>query len=124
MSFPEKKNVALRKFLESTTHESCDFWAGEALEARTWGSLNITLAQKWHSVIFQISVKKVSRIDKRIHSTYWMNLEILLHDFFKLQPPKLYKNVQEFGQQIFELFACEINFEKKSSVRLCYVSLG
>ena len=38
----------------------CYFWAGEALEARTQGCLNVTSAQKWHSVIFQISAEKVS----------------------------------------------------------------
>ena len=52
------KNVAFKKFLEQTTLKSCDFWAGEALEAQTRDCLNITLAQKWHSNIFQISAEK------------------------------------------------------------------
>ena len=52
------KNVALEKFLEQTILKPCDFWAGEALEAQMRGCLNITLAQKWHSYIFQISAEK------------------------------------------------------------------
>ena len=47
----------------------CYFWAGEALEARTRGCLNVTSAQKWHSVIFQISAEKVS----------WHHIIIFLH---------------------------------------------
>ena len=35
-----------------------NFWAEEALEGWTWGCLNITLAQKWNSGIFQISAEK------------------------------------------------------------------
>ena len=57
MSSPENKNVALEKFLERTTLKPLDFWAGEALEARRQDCLNITLAQKWHSYIFQISAE-------------------------------------------------------------------
>ena len=37
-----------------------------------------------------------------------MNLIILLHDFSKLQPPKLYKNVQELFCQVVKLFSAEI----------------
>ena len=54
----EKKNVALEKFLEQTTLKPCNFWAGEALEARRRDCLNITLAEKWHSNVFQISADK------------------------------------------------------------------
>ena len=52
------KNVALEKFFEQITLKPCDFWAGEALETPMRDCLNITLAQKWHSVIFQIYVEK------------------------------------------------------------------
>ena len=51
-------NVAIENFLEQITLKPCGFWAGEALEAQTWDFLNITLAQKWHSAIFQISDEK------------------------------------------------------------------
>ena len=37
-----------------------------------------------------------------------MNLQGLLHDFVKLQPPKLYKNVQELFRQAGKLFCAEI----------------
>ena len=56
--WPRHKNVAIGIFLEQTTLHTCGFWAGEALEAWTWDYLNITLAQKWHSDIFQISADK------------------------------------------------------------------
>ena len=55
------KNVALEKFSEETTLKPLDFWAGEALEAGRQDCLNITLAQKWHSNIFQISAEKSFR---------------------------------------------------------------
>ena len=37
-----------------------------------------------------------------------MNVEVLLHDFYKLQPPKLDKNVQESFWQAGKLFSAEI----------------
>ena len=52
------KNVALEKFLEEITLKPYNFWAGKALEARMRDCLNITLTQKWHSDIFQISAEK------------------------------------------------------------------
>ena len=67
------------------------------MEARMRGCLNITSAQKWHAVIFQISAEiSFPDLKKEISCTYWMNLEDLPHDFCKLQPPKLYKNVKNF----------------------------
>ena len=52
--------------LNGTENKKCSPWTsplkhfgtGEALEAQTWDCLNITLAQKWHSDIFQISTEK------------------------------------------------------------------
>ena len=43
---------------------------------------------------------------KEISCTYWMNVEVLPHDFCKLQPPKLYKNVQEPFCQAGKTFFC------------------
>ena len=37
-----------------------------------------------------------------------MNVEVLSHDFCKLQHPKLYKNVQELYCQAGKLFSAEI----------------
>ena len=93
--------------MEQITLKPYDFWAGEALEARTWGCLNITLAQKWNSVLFRISAEKSFPAWQSIFSTYWIKLEVLLHYFFKLQPPKLYKNVQELFCQARKLFSVE-----------------
>ena len=71
-----------------------------------------------------------------------MNLDVLPHDFSKLQPPNLYKNFQEYfwqagklfsaenlfkgyifgflgvsiGRYVFEQFARETNLKKKRSV--------
>jgi hypothetical protein len=36
-----------------------------------------------------------------------MKVEVLPHDFCKLQPPKLYKNVQEPFCQAWKLFSAE-----------------
>ena len=44
---------------------------------------------------------------KEISCTYWM-VEVLPHDFCKLQPSKLYKNVQEPFCQARNLFSAEI----------------
>ena len=57
-NWPRLKYVAIYIFLEQTTLQTCGFWAGEALEAWTWDYFNITVAQKWHSAIFQISAEK------------------------------------------------------------------
>ena len=83
----KKKNVDLEKFLNKTTLKPLDFWAGEA---RMRGCLNITSAQKWHAVIFQISAeKKFPGLKKEISCTYWMNLEVLPHDFLQITTPKV-----------------------------------
>ena len=68
------KNVAIEIFLEQATLKTCGFWAGEALEAWTWDYLNITLAQKWHSNIFQISAEKSFQAWKKKFSVLieWM----------------------------------------------------
>ena len=103
------KNVALEKLLEQTSLKPCNFWAGEALEARRRESLNITSTRKWHSDIFQISAEKnFPDLIKEISCTYWMNVEVLPHDFCKLQPLKLYKIVQEPFCQARKLFSAEI----------------
>ena len=39
--------------------------------------------------------KKFPGLKKEISCTYWMSVEVLSHDFCKLQHPKLYRNVQE-----------------------------
>ena len=52
--------------------------------------------------------KKFPGLIKGISCTYWMNVEVLPHDFCKLQPPKLYKNVQEPFCQAWKLFSGEI----------------
>ena len=40
--------------------------------------------------------------------TYCMNLDVLPHDFCKLQPPELYKKVKELFCQAEKLFYAEI----------------
>ena len=52
------KNAALESFSEQKPLKYGHFWQREAPEAQTWGCLNITLAQKWHPGIFQISAEK------------------------------------------------------------------
>ena len=54
----KQKKVALEKFLEQIALKLCHFWEAEALKAGTWDYLNIILAQKWYSNIFQISTEK------------------------------------------------------------------
>ena len=90
------KNVAFEKFLED--FEPCNLWAGEALEAQTRGCLKITSAQKWHSKIYEISAEKSFQA--------WQKKSA--YDICKLQPPKLYKNVQELYCQAGKLFSAEI----------------
>ena len=84
------KNVALEIFLEQTTLKPCNFWAGDALEGWRPDCLNITLIQKRHSDIFQISAeKKFPGLKKGISCTYWMNVEVLPHDFLQITTPKI-----------------------------------
>ena len=73
-NWPRIKNVAIYIFLEQTTLQTCGFWAVEALEAWIWDYLNITLAQKWHSDIFQISAEKSFQAWKKKFSVLieWM----------------------------------------------------
>jgi hypothetical protein len=52
--------------------------------------------------IFQISAKKVSWLDKSLHSLN--ESKVLLHDFCKLKLQKLSKNVQELFCQARKLF--------------------
>ena len=68
-----------------------------------WDCSNITSAQKWHSDIFQISAEKRNFL-------HFLNAcrEVLPDDFYKLQPPKLYENVQEPFCQAWKLFSTEI----------------
>ena len=75
ISDPESKNVALEKFLKRTTLKPLNFWAGEAIEARRRDCLNITLAQKWHSDIFQISAEKSFQTWQKGSYTFLNNFE-------------------------------------------------
>jgi hypothetical protein len=52
--------------------------------------------------------KNFADLIKEISCTHWMNLEVLPHGFCKLQPPKLYKNVQKPFCQAGKLFSAEI----------------
>ena len=99
-----------KSFWNKTILKPRYFWAGEALHAQTRGYINIALAQNWNSVIFQISAEKsfLAWQAKVFSCTYWMNLEVFLHDFCKLQPQKVYKNVQEFFVAPGSFFSAEI----------------
>ena len=55
-----------------------------------------------------IGRKKFPGLIQGVSCTYWMNLEVLPHDFWKLQPSKLFKNVQEPFCQVWKLFSAEI----------------
>ena len=52
--------------------------------------------------------KKFPGLKKEFFCTYWMNVEVLPHDFCKLQPPKLDKNVPDPFWQAGKLFSAEI----------------
>ena len=52
--------------------------------------------------------KKFPSLTKEIFCTFRMNVEVLPHHFCKLQPQKLYKNVQEPFCQAWKLFSAEI----------------
>ena len=60
----------------------------------------------WHFSNF--CRKKFPGLIKGISCPYWMNVEVLPHDFCKLQPLKLYKIVQEPFCQAWKLFSAEI----------------
>ena len=54
----KQKMLPWKSFWNKTTLKPRYFWAGGALDARMRGCLNITSAQKWYAVIFQISAEK------------------------------------------------------------------
>jgi hypothetical protein len=59
MSSPQNKKCRPWKVFEiKPPSNPTIFWAGEALDAQIQGCLNITLAQKWNFVIFQVSAEK------------------------------------------------------------------
>ena len=58
----------------------------------------------WHFSNF--CRKKFPGLIKGISCTYWINVEVLPHNFCKLQPLKLYKIVQEPFCQAWKLFFC------------------
>ena len=59
MSSPQNKKCGPWKiFGIKPPSNPATLWAGEALNAQIQGCLNITLAQKWYFVIFQISAEK------------------------------------------------------------------
>ena len=60
----------------------------------------------WHFSNF--CRKKFPGLIKGISCTYWMNIEVFPHNFCKLQPPKLYENVQELYYQARKLFSAEM----------------
>ena len=60
--------------------------------------------------------KRFPGLIKEISCTYWMNVEVLPHNFCKSQPPKLYKNVQELYCQAGKLFLQK--FKKWQNVML------
>ena len=64
--------------------------------------------------------KKFPSLAKKIACTLWTTLQVLPHDFYKLQPTKSSKVVQELFCQARKLFSAEIwkmTWKKKHSVR-------
>jgi hypothetical protein len=103
------ENVALEKFLVRTTLKFCHFWAGEALEAQRQDCLNITLAQKWHSDIFQISAEKSFQAWQKGSSTILYNFKGL--HFANIMWQDLYIHSISTGNpfyQAWKLFSAEI----------------
>ena len=71
LSDPEDKNVVLENFLEQITLKPCNFWAGEALEARRRDNPNITLAQNDIPKFFKFLQKKNSRLGKKAPANFF-----------------------------------------------------
>ena len=95
---PQKtKNVALEKFLE-WNHPQTSL----LLSRRGPRCPDARLSQHYISPkmiccnFSNFCRKKFPGLTKEISCTYWMNLEVLPHDFCKLQPPKLYQNFRNF----------------------------
>ena len=59
-----------------------------------WGWAYITLAQKWQNIIFQISKKSLPALQKHLLHSFNDSLAVLPHDFWKPQPQKSSKLVQ------------------------------
>ena len=69
----ENKKCSHWSFFGTNHPPTHGFWAGEALEAWNWDYLYITLAQKWHSFIFQISAEKSFPACQKGSSTFSSN---------------------------------------------------
>ena len=106
---PENKKCSHWKFFGTNHPQNLRF-----LSRRGPRSLDMRLSQHyigpkmtfWHFPNF--CRKKFPGLKKEIFCTYWMNVEVLPHDFCKLQPPKLDRNVQESFWQAGKLFSAEI----------------
>ena len=105
------KNVALEKFLEQTTLKPCNFWAGEALDAGRQDCLNITLAQKWHSDIFQISAEKSFQAWQKGSCTFLYNFggcdlqkDLYVHSIGAGNP--FYQAWKLFSAEIWKISEC------------------
>ena len=99
----KRKNVALEKVLEQTTLKLCDFWAGEALEAWKQDCLNITLAHKWHSAIFQIF-----RHDKKAPAHFYEIFGVVICKNHVARPLHSFNKCRNSLYQAWKLFSAEI----------------
>ena len=79
LNAPENKKCSPWIFFEKkNTLKPLNLWAGEVLDARRRGCLNITLAQKWNTVIFQISAEKSSTAWQKIFCTFLYTFGIVI----------------------------------------------
>ena len=106
ISDPENKKCSHWFFLEQTTLKTCGFWAGEALEAWTWDYLNITLAQKWHSAIFQFSAEKSFPACQKGSCTFLSNLGVVICKNHVVRPLHSFKKYRKFLFSSLETFFC------------------
>ena len=93
----KQKMLSWKSFWNKTTLKPRYFWAGGAPRC-----LDVRLSQHYISPkmiccnFSNFCRKKFPGLTKEISCNYWMYLEVIPHDFCKLQPPKLYKNVRNF----------------------------
>ena len=95
---PQKtKNVGLEKFLEWNHPQTLLLLSRRGPRCPDARLSHHYISQKMICCNFSNFCRKKSPgLKKEIYCTYWMNLEVLPHDFCKLQPTKMYKNVRNF----------------------------
>ena len=102
----KQKMLPWKSFWNKITLKPLDFWAGEALEAWMQGCLNITSAQTWHAVIFQISAEKNFKAWQKSFQHFCIILGVVICKNHVAKPLDSFNKCRKFLFLSRETFFC------------------